>query len=187
MSHAMRASAIVLSLVAGGCGGDDDDGGDTTGVSTGPLTSGPGSTGAPDDDGTPGSTGSGDSGMASSEGGDSPSTGDGMGSSAGDDTSGSGSDTGAAAPTWDGFASGFFETYCWECHGPGDALRDYSTLAGVMAESNAIRCGTAPAGANLDGCEGEPPEEQFPVGATIPTADERAMLVAWIDAGLPEN
>jgi len=101
--------------------------------------------------------------------------------------SGSSEGTGAAAPTWENFAEGFLETYCWECHGPGDALRDYSVLAEVMAEASSIRCGTAPVGSMLDGCAGEPPAGQFPIGTNLPSDEERAILVQWIEAGLPEN
>ena len=109
------------------------------------------------------------------------------GSGGSDSGSGSSGDTGAAAPTWDNFASEFMETYCWECHGPGDTLRDYSVLAMVMAESNSIRCGTAPVRLKLKGCEGEPSAEQFPVGANLPGDDQRTRLVEWIDAGMPES
>ena len=106
----------------------------------------------------------------------------------GDSTAGASSEeTGAAAPTWDGFAESFFESYCWECHGAGDALRDYTMLSVVESEAATIRCGTAPAGSMLDNCAGEPPAGQFPVGANLPTDEERQMLVDWIDAGLPES
>jgi hypothetical protein len=56
---------------------------------------------------------------------------------------------------------GFFETYCWECHGAGDPLRDYTLLSAVMAESVSIRCGVTPNA--LSDCTGFPPPAQFPI------------------------
>ncbi len=102
-------------------------------------------------------------------------------------TSGSTS-TGAGADTWDNFAMGFMETYCWECHGAGDPLRDYTTLAGVQQESAEIRCGVT--ATSLADCSGFPPPNQFPIDNAAgdnpkPTVDERDRLVAWIEAGLP--
>ena len=79
----------------------------------------------------------------------------------------------AAAPTWTSFARGFFETYCFECHGPGDALRDFSLLEMVRAEATTIRAGIE--------------SGQFPIGdGPFPTSEERARLIAWIDSGTPE-
>lgn len=76
-------------------------------------------------------------------------------------------------PTWTNFAAGYFETYCFACHGPGDALRDYSDIAMVRAEATRIRSGTA--------------SGQFPIGmGPFPTDPERDLLVAWIDAGSPD-
>lgn len=178
----VRRLLPVAFLVCAACPGDDggdDDGASTTAPTTtaaGSSSGGgtPGSTSdTPDDSsgGPPGSTSSNDGSTSA-------------GSSGSADSSGG--STGAAGVTWGNFAEGFFESYCWECHGAGDPLRDYTTIAGIMVEANAIRCGTAPVGAMLTGCEGEPPESQFPIGATIPTDDERATLVEWIDAGLPE-
>ncbi len=92
----------------------------------------------------------------------------------------------AAAVTWSGFASGFFETYCTACHGPGDALRDYSQLEMVRAEANTIRCGVAPEA--VSGCEGAGVAPgQFPVGGGPKPSDaERWDIVSWIDDGTPE-
>jgi mono/diheme cytochrome c family protein len=76
-------------------------------------------------------------------------------------------------PTWTSFAADYFETYCLQCHGPGDVLRDYSDLAMVRAESARIRSGTA--------------SGQFPIGSgPFPSDEQRDLLVAWIDAGTPE-
>jgi hypothetical protein len=90
-------------------------------------------------------------------------------------------------PTWTSFAANFLETYCHECHGPGDNLRDFSLLDMVRSEAAAIRCGVAPASAQLADCQGLPAAEQFPIGGgPKPTEQERAMLVQWIDDGAPE-
>lgn len=78
-----------------------------------------------------------------------------------------------SSPTWESFAEGFFETYCWACHGPGDPLRDYSQLSMVRAEMSVISAG-------ID-------SEQFPIGdGPMPTRDERDRLIQWIEAGAPE-
>lgn len=85
--------------------------------------------------------------------------------------------------TWASFAEAFFATYCTECH---DATpRDYRTIDGVRTDAATIACGvTATARA---GCGSFPPPRQFPIGTgPRPTDDERARLVAWIDAGMPE-
>ena len=110
----------------------------------------------------------------------------------GDDDAGmSGADAaaavdGAATPTWSGFAAGFFETYCFACHGPGDTLRDFSLLEMVRAEADTIRCGVAPEA--VSGCEGAGVSPgQFPVGSGPKPSDaERWMIVSWIDGGTPE-
>lgn len=79
----------------------------------------------------------------------------------------------AQTPTWNSFAQGFFETYCWECHGPGDQLRDYSELSMVRAEAETIKSGVD--------------SEQFPVGdGPKPTREERDELILWIELGAPE-
>ncbi len=94
----------------------------------------------------------------------------------GDSTDRAGADAsvdGSGAVTWDGFARGFFETYCWACHGPGDAVRDFSLLEEVRAEAETIAAGVG------DGT--------FPIGdGPKPTQLERERLVEWIDLGTPE-
>jgi hypothetical protein len=180
MFHA-RALTLASLLLGLGCPGDDsgsDTGITTTAADTGTPTSTSSDTTPPTTTDTPSdSSGDSDTGNASA-------TTTGPADSSGGDSSGG--TTGAAGVTWGNFAEGFFETYCWECHGAGDPLRDYTAIAGVMVEANTIRCGTASPSAPPTGCEGEPPAGQFPIGATVPTDDERAMLVEWIDAGLPE-
>tara|TARA_R110002096_G_scaffold436100_2_gene667794 strand:+ start:46081 stop:46542 length:462 start_codon:yes stop_codon:yes gene_type:complete len=82
--------------------------------------------------------------------------------------------------TWTSFASGFFEAYCSECHGPGDALRDYSLLPMVESEAAKIRCGVS--ADSLAGCS--IPARQFPIGSgPKPTDEERLRLVQWIEDG----
>ncbi len=172
---------LVLALVA--CGGDDAEDpaqGTTSGNPAGSTTETPGSSGTTAVASSSSSTASESSGSTSAA--------DSSTSSADTDGGSDSSTTAAAGPTWENFGVGFFESYCWECHGAGDEQgRDYSTLAGVMTELTTIRCGTGPASAPPSGCEGEPPAEQFPIGATLPTEAERIMLVEWIDAGAPEN
>ncbi len=177
----MRTSiGLSLSLMlcpAFACG--DDGGSDpTSGAGTAASTTSPST-----DGGAQTSTGSDPSTGADPSTGVDPDT----GTTAADSTGAGSSGTGAFVPTWDNFAMSFMETYCWECHGPGDALRDYSVLAEVAAEANAIRCGTAPEDSMLEGCDGKAPAAQFPIGNNTPGDDERAMLVEWIDAGLPEG
>ena len=87
--------------------------------------------------------------------------------------------------TWTNGAAQFFEVYCGACHWEGDSAgRDYSTLAGVQAESSTIRCGVT--AEPLADCSGFPPPKQFPIAAPYPSDAERASIVAWIEAGLPE-
>lgn len=173
---------LILAIAA--CGGDDAGDpaqGTTTGNPTGTST----------DDPTSGSSGTTAeaSSSSSSSAADTTGTTDTTDTSSSTGESGGSSDastTAAEGPTWENFGVSFFESYCWECHGAGDEQgRDYSTLAGVMPELTSIRCGTGPAGDPPSGCEGEPPAEQFPIGATVPTEAERIMLVEWIDAGAP--
>ncbi|MEM7156013.1 MAG: hypothetical protein AAF799_24385 [Myxococcota bacterium] len=172
----LTLSCVLVLAVA--CG--DDGSGDTTTTAGGSTTAA--DTGATSSSGGAGEESSGAATSTTSATGSSSDTLDGSSTAA--DSSG---ETGAAAPTWDNFAESFFESYCWECHGAGDALRDYTMLSVVESEAASIRCGTAPVGSMLDNCAGEPPAGQFPVGATLPTDEERQMLVDWIDAGLPEN
>ncbi|MBL4686723.1 MAG: hypothetical protein JKY37_19150 [Nannocystaceae bacterium] len=181
------AGSLVLAVSLFACSADDSSAdADTGGASTGtPMGSDSGSTGAMSGAGStendPSTTEATDStGGPSSDGpADSSSGGDGS-------TEGSGT-TGAAGPTWDNFGEAFFESYCWECHGAGDPMRDYSVLANIVTEAAAIRCGTSSVAAPADNCDGSFPPEQFPVGGGQPSDEERALLVAWVDAGLPEN
>lgn len=92
-------------------------------------------------------------------------------------------DTAPVGDTWTSFASGFTTTYCAECHGAGDPLRDFSVLAMVRAEAATIRCGVS--AVELDGCS--VPARQFPIGdGPLPSDVERTRFVEWLDAGAPE-
>ncbi len=94
-------------------------------------------------------------------------------------------DTPAAADTWTNFAEAFMTMYCVDCHdGMTGAGRDFQVLENVRAESARIRCGTSDV--MLADCS-SPPARQFPIGSgPHPSDADRARLVAWIDAGLPE-
>lgn len=108
------------------------------------------------------------------------------GTTASGGTAGSG---GGGADTWTSYAKGFFETYCWECHGPGDTKRDYSLYSVVVQEKDPIACGVATT--KLASCGSFPPPKQFPIdnaGASNPKPSdaERERLIAWLEAGAPE-
>ena len=92
----------------------------------------------------------------------------------GDDSSSEEGAADAAAPTltWANFAEEFMTTYCYECHGPGDTLRDYSLQDMVRGESASIRAGII--------------SSQFPIGdGPFPSQAERDQLVEWLDDGAP--
>jgi hypothetical protein len=108
--------------------------------------------------------------------------GSGSGGSAGSGTGGSAGTGGAAADTWESYAMGFFTSYCTECHGAGDAQRDYSTRDDVVRDKDTIRCGVGTV--KYPGCAAFPPPSQFPIGTGPKPSDaERDRLVAWIEAG----
>jgi hypothetical protein len=96
----------------------------------------------------------------------------------------------AGGDTWTSYAQGFFATYCVECHDAADPTqRDYTKLADVMKDSAAIRCGVA--AVKQPGCGASPAPKQFPISDASgtnpkPSDAERARIVAWIDAGLPQ-
>jgi len=92
-----------------------------------------------------------------------------------------------AVDTWSTFAEGFMTTYCTSCHSEaGIATADYTRYDMVLADQTTIRCGTSDI--QLDDCPvREPYTPRFPIGpGPYPDGDERARLVAWFDAGLPE-
>ncbi len=82
--------------------------------------------------------------------------------------------------TWDGFGQAFLLSYCTACHGTqvtGDARHgapvgvDLDSLEGALAWAERIRVRTLETG------------DMPPAGG--PHADERALLEAWLDCGLP--
>jgi len=100
-----------------------------------------------------------------------------------------GSAGGGSGDTWGNYAQGFFAMYCVECHGAGNTMRDYTTIADVQVDHAEIACGVATT--KLSGCADFPPPAQFPIDNATkdnpkPSDAERARLVAWIEAGLPE-
>ncbi|MBL4633849.1 MAG: hypothetical protein JKY56_08245 [Kofleriaceae bacterium] len=89
----------------------------------------------------------------------------------------------AVGDTWSSFAAEFLNTYCGECHGAGDTLRDYTLLPSVQSEMAKIRCGVS--ATSLSGCA--IPAGQFPIGnGAKPTDLDRQRLVDWIENGSPE-
>jgi hypothetical protein len=137
-----------------------------------------------DDSGDGAGAGGGSGGSAASGGTVSGGAG---GGSAG--TSAGGSAGTSSFDTWGNHAQGFFATYCIECHGAGDAQRDYSTIDDVIRDQEEIACGVSPVA--LPGCGSFPPPKQFPIDNATntnpkPNDTERSRLVAWIEAGLPE-
>src|SRR5262245_19703130 len=69
---------------------------------------------------------------------------------AGGATSSTAAGGGTTGDTWNNYAKGFFATFCTECHGAGDQLRDYTLLEQVVAEKDKIRCGVS--AVMLSGC-----------------------------------
>lgn len=89
-------------------------------------------------------------------------------------------DTGLEAPTWDGFAWGFFRTYCSACHAQDAPDRHgaplsvvFDTERQVAAQSAAIRrtvleVGTMPIGGGVD-------------------AQQLIMLERYLDCGISDH
>ncbi|NRA32973.1 MAG: hypothetical protein HRU17_06495 [Polyangiaceae bacterium] len=87
----------------------------------------------------------------------------------------------ASADSWSNYASGFFASYCVECHGAGDRSRDSTTLAEVERDLPSIRCGVS--SVPIDSCGDWPPPRQFPIGDGVkPTDLERLRLVEWLES-----
>jgi hypothetical protein len=107
--------------------------------------------------------------------------------------------------TWNNYAQGFFATYCVLCHSatvPSPSMypnQNFNTYADVKGLAPTIRCGVAPAGQFQSGCPGAPgvasgfpPPGQFPIKDSagtnpIPDSTDRLRIIAWINAGAPEN
>jgi hypothetical protein len=199
----LPALVVLAFTLSASCGSSDKPGG-TGGSGGSPGGSGGATAGSGGSAGTGGTAGSGGaSGSGGSAGRDAapppPPPVGGSGGSAGADAAGgqggrgadAAADTGgAAAPTWDSFAKGFFTSFCVSCHNDdnsGVAARDYHLLANVMREKAEIACGVATAANAIRlSCPASPRASQFPVGnGAKPTDAERDRLVQWIQAGTP--
>ncbi len=103
------------------------------------------------------------------------------------------------AVLWDGWAGGFVRDYCLECHqpsapcggsgchSPGDpALFDFHDETAVVSRAPMIRCGIAVTQDPSWNCGSTAPKA-FPVigDNPLPTDEQRALVVGWIDAGCP--
>ena len=86
--------------------------------------------------------------------------------------------------TWTNFGAAWVDQYCVQCHASGNS--DYTTHAGVQSDLDVIACGVSLV--DRDGCGSWPGPGGFPAPGALaePSDDERARLVAWIDAGAPE-
>lgn len=95
-------------------------------------------------------------------------------------------DSGVPADTWESFARDFADTYCVDCHGAGNRMRDYTGYADLFRDRDRVRCGVSPSRAA--GCGRTPAPRQFPVGnGPKPSDAERSRLVEWIEAGAIER
>jgi hypothetical protein len=113
----------------------------------------------------------------------------------------SGMDVGASHDTWNSFGKTFFATYCVECHNAtipdasADPKQNFNIYSDVTGFDKTIRCGVAPAGQLQSGCPTDgafPPPGQFPISDAKgtnpkPSDAERLRIIAWINAGAPEN
>jgi cytochrome c5 len=106
------------------------------------------------------------------------------GTGAATSTGGAGGSSADAAgqDTWTNFGEAFFAKYCVSCH-DGSITGDFRSYADVVTHQTDIRCGIATT--SLSGCQNAKyPPRQFPIGSgPKPSDDERARVVAWIDAG----
>lgn len=101
--------------------------------------------------------------------------------------------------TWDAWAGAFVRDYCVECHQPAapcggngchaagePALFDFHDPSAVVARASVIQCGIAAQQDPSWGCTVAP--KTFPLengGNPLPTDEQRAVVVDWIDAGCP--
>jgi hypothetical protein len=102
--------------------------------------------------------------------------------------------------TWDAWAGAFVRDYCVECHQPsapctgsgchqaGDpALFDFHQQAAFVQRAATIRCGIATTQDPSWSCGSVAPKT-YPIengGNPLPVDAQRALVVAWIDAGCP--
>lgn len=101
---------------------------------------------------------------------------------------------------WDGWAGGFVNDYCVQCHNPsgpcfasgchspGDPRApDFEQKSAVVAHAGMIRCGISVHQDPGWDC-GSTGTEMFPVPNgqnPMPTDDQRALMVEWVEAGCP--
>jgi hypothetical protein len=104
------------------------------------------------------------------------------------------------AVLWDGWAGGFVNDYCVQCHNPtascfgsgchlpGDPRTpDFQAKTTVVQDALQIRCGIC-VNQDPDWDCGTTAPKTFPVtngGNPLPTDEQRGLLVGWIDAGCP--
>lgn len=162
----MRSLLILIVTAAAACSSSNDPSGAGGSEPTSTVTSS-----SPASSSSETSTGSGGGGQGGQSG-----------------QGGSGGGGGASGDTYSNYAMAFVATYCIECHGAGKT-HDFTTYAGIKAAAPLIRCGVAPI--LESGCSGSPAPKQFPIDDAMgtnpkPTDADRARMVAWIDAGLPQ-
>ena len=103
------------------------------------------------------------------------------------------------AVTWDGWAGPFVADYCVQCHSPSapcggsgchpsaGTLPDFRQQAQVVSFAHTIQCGICVQQDPGWDCGAVTPKE-FPVDEgnnPLPTGDQRALMVDWIEAGCP--
>jgi hypothetical protein len=104
------------------------------------------------------------------------------------DTGGHAADAGTT--TWDNYAEGFFKTYCVACHNASTmGMQNFNLYADVKGLDQTIRCGVTPKTEPQPDCASSMyPAGQFPIGTgAYPSDADRLRIVAWINAGAPEN
>jgi len=101
---------------------------------------------------------------------------------------------------WDGWAGGFVNDYCVQCHNPGGPCfgsgchspgdprtPDFQEKPAVVALAPVIQCGVSVDQEPIWDCGSIAPET-FPVSNgqnPMPTDEQRGLMVGWIEAGCP--
>lgn len=102
-------------------------------------------------------------------------------------------DTAPEADVFEGWpATVFFPTYCGDCHPDYTvAQMDWTNYEHVVLEYDHIYCGVGlefvPECEHPDGGEPHAPGHLPQEGGPQPTDEERARLIAWMDAGMPRE
>lgn len=101
---------------------------------------------------------------------------------------------------WDGWAGEFVTGYCVQCHNPSASclgsgchpsngtLPDFRIHSTIVAYAPMIRCGVSATQSPAWDCSAAIPAEKFPLDSgtnPLPTDEQRAIFVGWIDAGCP--